>query len=69
MQFFRSPNIDWIGKKWYFVVISLVLGTVGILSLISKGGPRYGVDFRGGTVMQVKFRETPDLDRLRGALA
>ncbi|HWP84809.1 MAG TPA: protein translocase subunit SecF [Terriglobia bacterium] len=69
MEFFRSPKIDWIGKKWYFIAVSLVLGTAGMVSLISKGGPRYGVDFRGGTIMQVKFRETPNLDRLRAALA
>jgi preprotein translocase subunit SecF len=68
MEFFQSPNIDWISKKWKFIVVSVLLSTVGIVSLIVKGGPRYGVDFRGGTVVEVKFRETPPLDRIRGAL-
>jgi preprotein translocase subunit SecF len=68
MEFFQSPNIDWISKKWKFIVVSILLSTVGIVSLIAKGGPRYGVDFRGGTVVEVKFRETPPLDRIRGAL-
>jgi len=68
MEFFRNPNIDWIGKKWIFIAFSFVLSFAGIASLIMKGGPRYGIDFRGGTVIRVKFRETPSLDRLRAAL-
>ncbi|OFW00733.1 MAG: protein-export membrane protein SecF, partial [Acidobacteria bacterium RIFCSPLOWO2_02_FULL_60_20] len=40
----------------------------GIVSLIAKGGPRYGIDFRGGTLIRVKFREAPSLDQLRVAL-
>jgi len=68
MEFFQRPNIDWISKKWHFILASILLSTVGIVSLIAKGGPRYGVDFRGGTVVEVKFRETPPLDRIRAAL-
>lgn len=67
MEFFQSPNINWIGKKWNFILLSILLSAVGIASLIAKGGPRYGVDFRGGTVVEVKFRETPPLDRIRSA--
>ncbi|OFW08866.1 MAG: protein-export membrane protein SecF [Acidobacteria bacterium RIFCSPLOWO2_12_FULL_59_11] len=68
MEFFRNSTIDWIGKKWYFIAVSLLLSTVGIVSLVVKGGPRYGIDFRGGTQVHVKFREAPSLDRLRAAL-
>ena len=68
MELFRAPNVDWLGKKWYLIALSFVLGTAGLISLLMKGGPRYGVDFRGGTIMQVKFREAPSLDRLRDAL-
>lgn len=68
MEFFQSPSIDWISKKWHFILVSILLSTVGIVSLIAKGGPRYGVDFRGGTVVEVKFQETPSLDRIRSAL-
>jgi preprotein translocase subunit SecF len=69
MEFFRNPNIDWIGKKWVFITISFLLSLAGIVSLIAKHGPLYGIDFRGGTNVQVKFREAPSLDRLRSALA
>jgi preprotein translocase subunit SecF len=68
MEFFRKPNIDWMGKKWYFIGLSFLLSFAGIVSLIMKHGPRYGIDFRGGTVIRVKFLEAPSLDRLRAAL-
>ena len=68
MEFFRNPNIDWISKKWIFIGISFLLSLSGIVSLILHGGPRYGIDFRGGTLIRVKFSETPSLDRLRQAL-
>ncbi len=68
MEFFQNPKIDWISKKWYFILVSIVLSTAGIASLLAKGGPRYGIDFRGGTMVDVKFRNAPPLDRIRDAL-
>ena len=65
MEFFHNPTIDWIGKKWYFIAVSFLLSTVGMVSLVGKGGPRYGIDFRGGTQVHVKFRETPSLEKDR----
>ncbi|MFQ5926921.1 MAG: protein translocase subunit SecF, partial [Terriglobia bacterium] len=69
MQLFRDTNYDFLGKKWYCIGLSLVLLTVGGVSLIRKGGPRLGIDFRGGTLVYVKFVQPPDSDRLRRALA
>lgn len=68
MEFFRNPKIDWIGKKWYFIGVSFLLSAVGLTSLVAKGGPRYGIDFKGGTLVHVKFRQTPQLNRLRATL-
>src|SRR4051812_38773205 len=68
MEFFHNPNINWLSKKWYFIALSLLLSFCGIVSLIAKGGPRYGIDFKGGTMVDVKFREAPSLDRVRAAL-
>lgn len=68
MEFFHNPNVNWLGKKWYFIALSFVLSAVGIVSLLAKGGPRYGIDFRGGTLVHVKFREAPPLDRIRAVL-
>jgi preprotein translocase subunit SecF len=69
MELFRNPKIDWIGKKWVMIAATFLLGTAGIASLIARGGPLYGVDFRGGTVLHVKFIESPPLDRIRAALS
>lgn len=69
MEFFQNPNINWLGRKWYFIAASFVLSGAGILSLGVKGGPRYGIDFRGGTLVHVKFREAPSLERIRTALS
>ena len=70
MEFFRStPTIDWIGKKWYLVAASFALSTIGVLGLIARGGPNYGIDFKGGTLVHVKFREAPPLDEIRAGLA
>ena len=51
MELFRSLNIDWLGKKWYFIIASFILSAAGIVSLLVKGGPRYSIDFRGGTLV------------------
>lgn len=54
MEFFHSPNIDWMGKAKYFVALSLTLLAIGAASVI-KQGLAYGIDFRGGTAITVRF--------------
>jgi len=68
MELFKNTNFDFLGKKWPFIIVSLVLTVAGIGSLIAKGGPKYGIDFRGGTLVYVKFAEKPPVERLRSAL-
>ncbi len=56
MEFIRpGVNFDFIGKKNYAIVFSGIMILIGIISLIIHGGPRYGVDFAGGILVQVKF--------------
>lgn len=69
MELFRDANFDFLGKKWPFIIASLVLTVLGIGSLILKGGPQYGIDFKGGTLLYVKFAEKPSEEAVRGALA
>jgi preprotein translocase subunit SecF len=69
MEFFRGVNIDWMGKAKYFVALSLTLLAIGAISIIRQGGLRYGIDFRGGTLVYVRFAGTPPLDQLRNGLA
>lgn len=69
MELFKNTNFDFLGKKWPFIIASLVLTAVGIGSLMVKGGPRYGIDFKGGANMYVKFAMDPPEDKIRTALA
>ncbi|HEV2730178.1 MAG TPA: protein translocase subunit SecF, partial [Terriglobales bacterium] len=68
MEFFRNPNIDFLGKKWYFLAFSLVFSVAGILSMLFWHGVPLGVDFRGGTLVYVKFSHKPNNDAIRAAL-
>ena len=49
------------------VILSLAVIIIGIASLIWHGGPNYGIDFAGGSLIQVKFPAAPDADKIRGA--
>ncbi len=64
----KQLNLDWVGMFKYAGIGSLllVLGTVG---LFFAKGLNYGVDFRGGVEIQVKFKDKTDLGDLRGVLA
>ena len=68
MEFFRNTNIDFLGKKWYFLAFSLVFSVAGLFSMLFWHHIPYGVDFRGGTLVYVKFSHTPDDNALRAAL-
>jgi len=68
VEFFRNPNIDFLGKKWYFLAFSLVFSVAGVLSMLFWHGIPYGVDFRGGTLVYVKFAQTPDDGAIRAAM-
>jgi preprotein translocase subunit SecF len=65
VEFFRNPNIDFLGKKWYFIVFSLVFSTAGVLSMLFWHGIPLGIDFRGGTLVYVKYSHTPDDNAVR----
>ncbi len=73
MEFFHSVNVDWLGKKWYFLAFSLIFSVSGVISMAwhfkTIGSPvPLGVDFRGGTQVEVQFQQTPDLNRIRKAV-
>jgi len=60
VEFFRNTNIDFLGKKWYFLAFSLIFSVAGVLSMAFWHGIPWGVDFRGGTLVYVKFSHAPD---------
>ena len=61
MEFFKNANIDFLGKKWYFIAFSLVFSVAGVLSMAFWHGIPLDIDFRGGTQVSVKFSHTPDV--------
>jgi len=68
VEFFRNTNIDFLGKKWYFLSFSLIFSVAGILSMLFWHGVPLGVDFRGGTLVYVKFADAPNLSAIRAEL-
>ena len=69
MQIFKNTNFDFLRYKWPFIGASLVLSVAGISSIILHGGLRYGIDFKEGTQMTVKWNGTPPEDKIRAALS
>ena len=69
MQLFKDTNFDFLGKKWPFIIASLVLTAAGLTSIAVKGGLKYGIDFKGGAVMTVKFAYQPPLEKIRSAMS
>jgi preprotein translocase subunit SecF len=68
VEFFHNPNFDFLGKKWYFLTFSLIFSIAGITSMIFWHGIPLGVDFRGGTLVYVKFAQTPNDNQIRADL-
>src|ERR1700722_83446 len=70
MEFFHHDvTFDWMGKAKYFFALSLTLLLIGAASWIHKGSLDYGIDFKGGTLVYVRFAGKPPVDQLRSGLA
>ncbi len=69
MEFFKpGTNIQFVKVRYIAISLSLLLILAGIVSLIVHGGPNYGIDFRGGTLVQVKIHTETDISHVRSAL-
>ncbi len=68
IELFKQPNIDWMGKAKYFFALSGILLLAGWTSIFFGSGIRYGIDFKGGTNVDVRFAQPPNLDKLRSGL-
>jgi preprotein translocase subunit SecF len=77
IEIFKNTNYDFLSKKKVFIGLSWVLIVAGLASVLYRtfdGDPNtfafnMGVDFAGGTLTNVKFKEAPDLNKLRAAIA
>jgi len=72
VEFFRNVDVDWLRLKWYFLGFSLIFSISGVVSMgmhwAKIGSPvPLGVDFKGGTQVQVQFQNAPDANAIRQA--
>jgi preprotein translocase subunit SecF len=76
IEIFRNTNYDFLSKKWLCIGLSCVLLLLGVASIVWRavdGNPNthpfnMGVDFTGGTIVNVKFKQKPDPDVIRAAI-
>src|SRR5690242_15951483 len=68
VELFEGIKVDWLAKRKVFFVISIALLLVGMVSLAVKGRFRYGLDFKGGTLVRVEFKEPVDIGEVRKLL-
>jgi preprotein translocase subunit SecF len=70
MQIIKSDiNIDFVGKRKLAFLLSGLLILIGMVSLVINGGPNYGIDFVGGTLVQVKFTDNTDAAKIKDSLS
>ncbi len=68
MELFKNTDFDFLKWKWPFITASLVVTAAGFISLAVKHGPHYGIDFKGGAQMRLRFNTEPPMDKIRAAL-
>jgi preprotein translocase subunit SecF len=68
MELFRQTNIDFLKYRWWAIGASWALILVGMFAIFVQKGLKFGIDFSGGTAIAVRFKERPDVDRLRKIL-
>src|SRR2546422_7617074 len=68
IEIFRDVKVNWLGKRKIYLAISGSVMLLGLISLVAKHGFRYGVDFKGGTIVQVRFHQKPDIEKIRQLL-
>ena len=62
-------HIDFIGQARFYIALSLLVILAGIGSIFLRGGLNLGIDFRGGTLLQLRFSQPVELRSVRDVLA
>src|SRR5205807_5343822 len=68
MQLFKKTNFDFIGMRYWAYAFSGLLIGAGLISLFMKGGPKLGIDFTGGNLVQLAFKKDIPMKDLRAVL-
>ena len=65
MEFFQGTKIDFIGKRVYYIAFSVILSLISVFAFVKNKGPILGLEFTGGTLLQVGFKQLPPIDEIR----
>ena len=69
MQLFKDEtHFDFMGQIKAAMIISGIAILIGLGSIVFSGGLKYGIDFAGGTLVQLQFKNPPDLEVIRDGL-
>ena len=68
-QLLVGTRFDFMGKRKITAIISAAAVLISLVSLLAHGGPRLGIDFQGGTLVQILFDRDVPLDQIRSALS
>jgi|TARA_Y100000385_G_scaffold94738_1_gene97970 preprotein translocase SecF subunit len=69
MQIIKNSNIDFINNSKLTVILSSALVLAGIFSLIINNGPKLSIDFKGGTLIAVKYTQPVNINEFRSKLS
>jgi preprotein translocase subunit SecF len=67
LRLIPDTHIDFMGKRRFFYVLSITLTLVGVVAYILHGGFRYGIDFSGGRLIQLRLSQTTPIEQVRAA--
>ena len=69
MQLFKhETRFDFMGQIKAAMIISGIVILIGLGSIVFSGGLKYGIDFAGGTLVQLQFKNPPDIEVIRDGL-
>lgn len=68
MRFFKKTNIDFIGKRKFWYIVSTTVTVLGIVAALSFKEVEYGIDFKGGTELAYRFQNPIDITTVRDAM-
>jgi preprotein translocase subunit SecF len=68
LQIFVNANYDFVGKRRWFYLVSGGFVVLSLVSILFRGGLNYGIDFTGGTLMQVRYDKPVTVEVVRRGL-
>ena len=69
MRIVKDTNIDFMSRTFIASCISALFILIGAVSLITNGGPKLSIDFKGGTLVAVNFTKPVDINKIRSSIS